>query len=82
MYPAFIDLSIYFLFFILFYLIFFARVSLECRYVVDGGSINVYQAVSFWTVFFHQEPVLDQVMTNLQQNTIGLKFLDFNSILF
>ena len=27
---------------------------------------------------FHQEPVLDQTMTNLQQNTIGLKFLDFN----
>ena len=31
---------------------------------------------------FHQEPVLDQTMTNLQQNTIGLKFLDFNHILF
>ena len=27
-------------------------------------------------------PVLDQTMTNLQQNTIGLKFLDFNRILF
>ena len=39
-------------------------------------SISVYQAASFWTVY-----VLDQTMTNLQQNTIGLKFLDFNRIL-
>ena len=31
---------------------------------------------------FHQKPVLDQTMTNLQQNTIGLKFHDFNHILF
>ena len=31
---------------------------------------------------FHQEPALDQTMTNLQQNTISLKFLDFNRILF
>ena len=31
---------------------------------------------------FHQELVLDQIMTNLQQITIGLKFLDFNRILF
>ena len=30
----------------------------------------------------HQEPVLDQTTTNSQQNTIGLKFLDFNRILF
>ena len=33
-------------------------------------------------IIFHQEPVLDQTMTNLQQNTIGLKLLDFNHILF
>ena len=31
---------------------------------------------------FHQEPVLDQTMTNLQQNTIALQFLEFNRILF
>ena len=31
---------------------------------------------------FHQEPVQDQTMTNLLQNTIGLKLLDFNRILF
>ena len=36
----------------------------------------------FGQFIFHQEPVLDQTMTNLQQNTIGLKFLDFNRILF
>ena len=29
---------------------------------------------------FHQEPVLDQTMTYLEQNTIGLKFLDYNRI--
>ena len=36
----------------------------------------------FGQFIFHQEPVLDQTMTNLQQNTISLKFLDFNRILF
>ena len=35
----------------------------------------------FGQFIFHQEPVLDQTMTNLQQNTIGLKFLHFNRIL-
>ena len=29
-----------------------------------------------------QEPVLDQTMINLQHNTTGLQFLDFNCILF
>ena len=36
----------------------------------------------FGKFIFHQEPVLDQTMINLQQNTIGLKLLDFNRILF
>ena len=36
----------------------------------------------FGHFIFHQERVLDQTMTNLQQNTIGLKFLDFDRILF
>ena len=36
----------------------------------------------FGQFIFHQEPVLDQTMTNLQQNRISLKFLDFNRILF
>ena len=26
---------------------------------------------------FHEEPVLDQTMTNLQQNTIGLNFFNY-----
>ena len=36
----------------------------------------------FGQFIFHQEPVLNQTMTNLQQNSIGLKFLDFYRILF
>ena len=36
----------------------------------------------FGQFIFHQAPVLDQTMTNLPQNTIGLKFLDFDRILF
>ena len=31
---------------------------------------------------FHEEPVLDQTMTNLQQNTIGLNFVFFDDALF
>ena len=78
MYQAFIYLFIYLFFF---YLIpFFVRVSLECKYV--EGHISVYQAASFGHFIFHQERVLDQTITNLQQNTIGLKFLDFNRNLF
>ena len=36
----------------------------------------------FGQFIFHQEPVLDPTMANIQQNSIGLKFLDFNRILF
>ena len=36
----------------------------------------------FGQFIFYQELVLDQTLANLQQNTIGLKFLDFNRILF
>ena len=35
----------------------------------------------FGQFIFHHEPVLDQTMTNLQQNTTGLKFLNFNRII-
>ena len=56
--------------------------SFECKDVEDLRSITVYEDASFWTFIFHQEPVLDQAMANLQQNTIVLKFLDFNRILF
>ena len=47
---------IFFIFyFILFYWILFffiVRVSLQCKGVEDWGSISVYQAASFWTVYF------------------------------
>ena len=85
MFPAFIYLStcIYFLVFILFYLI---LILLECLWSAKmlriEGQLAFTKPHLFGQFIFHQEPVLDQVMTNLQQNTIGLKFLDFNRILF
>ena len=47
-----------------------------------GGQLAFTKPHLFGQFTFHQEPVLDQTMTNLQQNTIGLKLLDFNRILF
>ena len=44
------------------------------------GQLAFTKPHLFGQFIFHQEPVLDQTMTNLQQNTIGLKFLDFNRI--
>ena len=46
------------------------------------GQLAFTKPHLFGQFIFHQEPVLDQAMTNLQQNTISLKFLDFNRILF
>ena len=46
------------------------------------GQLAFTKPHLFGQFTFHQEPVLDQTMTNLIQNTIGLKFLDFNRILF
>ena len=46
------------------------------------GQLTFTRPHLFGQFIFHQEPVLDQTMTNLQQNTNGLKFLDFNRILF
>ena len=46
------------------------------------GQLAFTKPHLFGQFIFHQEPVLDQTMTNYQQNTIGLKFLDFNRILF
>ena len=46
------------------------------------GQLEFIKPHLFGQFIFHQEPVLDQTMTNLQQNTIGLEFLDFNRILF
>ena len=84
MYPAFVYLSIFFLNSILFYSILFFL--LECLWSAKMLRIEDQLAFTqphlFGQFIFHQEPVLDQTMTNLQQNTIGLKFLDFNRILF
>ena len=45
--------GIYLFTFILFYFVCcFVRVSLERKDVENWGSMSVYQAVSFWTVYF------------------------------
>ena len=84
MYPSFIYLSIYFL--VLIYLISFNYFLLECLWSAKilriEGQLAFTKPHLFGQFIFHQEPVLDQTMTNLQQNTNGLKFLDFNRILF
>ena len=71
MHPAFIYLFI-FLSIIIF---------LECLWSAKMLRIEDQLAFTkphlFGQFIFHQEPVLDQTMTNLQQNTIGLKFLEF-----
>ena len=83
---AFIYLSIYFFifYFVLFYLILFFL--LECLWNAKmlgiEGQLAFTKPHLFGQFIFHQEPMLDQTMTNLQQNTIRLKFLDFNRILF
>ena len=49
------------------------------------GQLAFTKPHLFGKFIFHQEPVLDQTMTNLcttELNTISLKFLDFNRILF
>ena len=87
MYPAFIYLSIYFCnFLILITFVLFNSFLLECLWSAKmlriGGQLAFNKPHLFGQFIFHQESVLDQTMTNLQQNTIGLKFLDFNRILF
>ena len=44
------------------------------------GQLAFTKPHLFGQFIFHQEPVLDQSMTYSLQNTIGLKFLDFNRI--
>ena len=82
MYPAFIYLSIYFF---IYYLILFCFL-LECLWSAKMLRIEGHFAFTkphlFGQFIYHQEPVLDQTMTNLQQKTIGLKSLDLNRILF
>ena len=52
MYPAFIYLSTLILIYFILFNSFFIRMSLECKDVEDCESISVYQAASFWTVYF------------------------------
>ena len=82
MYPAFIYLFIFFIFhFILFY-----SFLLECLWSAKmlriEGQLAFTKPHLFGHFIFHQEPVLDQTITKLQQNTIGRKFLEVNRILF
>ena len=74
----------YFLFFLSYFLLFFSFL-LECLWSAKmfriEGQLAFTKPHLFGQFIFHQEPVLDQTMTNLQQNTIGLIFLDFNRIL-
>ena len=46
------------------------------------GQLAFTKTHLFGQFIYHQEPSVDQTMTNLPQNTIGLKFLDFNRILY
>ena len=46
------------------------------------GQLAFTKTHLFGQFIYHQEALLDQTMTNLPQNTIGLKFLDFNHILY
>ena len=73
MYPAFI-----YLFLLLFLLECFRRAKM---FRIEG-QLAFTKPHLFGQFIFHQEPMLDQTMTNLQQNTIGLKLLDLNRISF
>ena len=48
----------------------------------NEGQLAFTKPHLFGEFIFHQGPVLDQTMINLQQNTIGRKFRDSNRILF
>ena len=69
MYPAYIYLSIFYFYFILFYLILFFL--LECLWSAKmlriEGQLAFTKPHLLGQFIFHQEPVLDQTMTNLQQ---------------
>ena len=72
-------LSIYFLFYLFHFILFL----LQCANMLRiEGQLVFTKPHLFGQFIFHQEPVLDQTMTNLQQNTISLKFLDFKRIIF
>ena len=70
-------------YFILFYLIPFLLVCLfSAKMLRTEGQLAFTKPHLFGQFIIYQEPVLDQTITILQQNTISLKFLDFNRILF
>ena len=70
--------------FIHFFIYYYFFILLECLWSAKmlriEGQLAFTKPHLFGQFIFHQEPVLDQTMTNLQQNTIGLKFLHFNRI--
>ena len=68
--------------FILFIIFFLLECLWSAKMLRIDGQLAFTKPHLFGQFIFLQEPVLDQTMTNLQQNTIGLKFLDFNRILF
>ena len=74
-----------FIYLLLSYFIFYF-VLIEClwsaKMLRSESQLATTKPHLFGQFIYHQEPVLDQTMTNLQQNTIGLKFRDFNRILF
>ena len=78
MYSAFIYLS--------FFIIIIIFLLLECLWSANmlriEGQLAFTKPHLFGQFIYHQELVLDHTMTYLQQNKIGLKFLDFNRILF
>ena len=65
-----------------FYLFIFLECLWGAKMLKIEGQLAFNKPHLFGQIIFHQEPVLDQTMINLQYNTIGLKFLDFNRILF
>ena len=79
-----IYLFIFHFYFLFFYFILFNSFLLECLWSANmlriKGQLAFTKPHLLGQFIFHQEPVLDQTMTNLQQNIIGLKFFDFNRI--
>ena len=83
MYPAFIYLFIYLFIFLFYYILFFVRVSLYAKMLRIEGQLAFTKPHLFGQFIFHQEPVLDQTMTNLCTTEYNRpKMPDFNRILF
>ena len=68
MHPAFIYLFIFYLL-----LSFLLECLWSAKMLRIEGQLAFTKPHLFGQFIFHQEPMLDQTMTNLQQNTIGLK---------